>query len=394
MRLSLTDSELAIQDEVRSFLAEDRPPQRRDLPRDYEERMAALRVWQGLLKEAGLVAVSWPSEYGGRGATLAEQMVVDLEMARAGAPRLPGEVGLTVVGPSLVEFGTEEQKDLYLDRLLSAEEVWCQGFSEPNAGSDLASLRTKAVDKGDHFVVSGQKTWTSHVSFARWCAVLAITDPEVPAHKGISYLIVDLGSEGIEVRPLVLTTGDAEFGEVFFEDVIVPKENVLGPLNGGWGIAMHTLSHERGPYAMTRQVQLRVALDGLIADARRAKRGGVAAIEDPELKARISHAHISLEVLKHHCYRNVGRLLAGGAPGMESSVDKQALVRVEQEVAALSLDVLGAQAELTDGASSGTSNEEWQELYLYARAGSVYGGATQIQDKIIAERLLGLPRSK
>jgi alkylation response protein AidB-like acyl-CoA dehydrogenase len=314
-------------------------------------------------------------------------------MARAGAPELLGAIGLTVVAPTIIEHGTPEQRAAYLDRILSGQDIWCQGFSEPNAGSDLASLRTVAEDHGDHFVVRGQKIWTSVASIARYCVVLARTDPDAAAHRGISYLIVDLQSEGIEIRPVTLTSGEAEFGEVFFEDVVVPRENLLGPLHGGWKLAMHTLGHERGPYAMARQVVLRVALDQAIDHARRVPRNGRPSIEDPEIRSALARAHVELEVLKHQCYRSVGRLIAGGEPGAESSVDKIVLGRTEQLIADTALDVLGAYASLADGSPWDANNAAAHRFYLYGRAGSVYGGSAQIQKNIIAERLLGLPRS-
>jgi alkylation response protein AidB-like acyl-CoA dehydrogenase len=388
VRLSLAAPEQAVQDEIREFL-EQNAPDPREIPAAFEARVAYLRGWQRRLHEANLVALSWPRGYGGRGATLMEQIIVDQEMARAGAPELVGAVGLTVIGPSLIEHGSDEQKARYLDRILAGEEIWCQGFSEPNAGSDLASLRTTARDEGDHFVLRGQKTWTTSASVAKWCAVLARTDPDAPPHRGISYLIVDLASPGVEIRPLVLTTGEAEFGEVFFDDVIVPRQNLLGPLHGGWRIAMHTLAHERGPYAMARQVVLRVALDKLVEQARSTLRDDRPVIESPEVRAILARAHVELEVLKHHCYRSVGRLITGGQPGPESSVDKIVLGRAEQRIAQAAFDVYAGHA-----AFGGDERlAEWHRFYMYARAGSVYGGSAQIQKNIIAERLLGLPRS-
>jgi alkylation response protein AidB-like acyl-CoA dehydrogenase len=222
MRLSLNDAELRIRDEVRAFLAENLPAAD-EIPAELDTRVAFLREWQRKLFEARLVNVTWPEEVGGRGATLMEQIVVNQELARAGAPPLIGEVGLEVVGPTIVAQGTPEQRIAYLKRILSAEDIWCQGFSEPNAGSDLASLRTRADDHGGHFVVHGQKTWTSWAQYASWCAVLARTDQDAPAHRGISYLIVDMRAPGIDVRPLVQMTGEAEFSEVYFDGVVVPR---------------------------------------------------------------------------------------------------------------------------------------------------------------------------
>jgi alkylation response protein AidB-like acyl-CoA dehydrogenase len=388
MRLSLTERERELRDEVRAFL-EAHCPAPENVPEEFEQRTGFLRDWQRKLHDAGLVALSWPKEYGGRGVTLMEQIVVDQEMARAAAPELIGAIGLTVVAPTIIEHGTAEQKQAYLDRILSADDIWCQGFSEPEAGSDLASLRTVAEDRGDHFLLRGQKTWTSLAAFARYCVVLARTDPDASPHRGISYLIVDLQWDGIEVRPMALTNGEQEFGEVFFDDVVVPKENLLGPLHGGWRLAMHTLGHERGPYAMARQVVLRVALDRAIELASIVPRGGRPAIETPAIRAALTRAHVELEVLKHQCYRSVGRLVAGGEPGPDSSVDKLVLGRTEQLIAATAFDVLGAHAPLaTDPAAAAA-----HRFYFYGRAGSVYGGSAQIQRNIIAERLLGLPRS-
>jgi alkylation response protein AidB-like acyl-CoA dehydrogenase len=392
VRLLLTENELAIRDEVRDFLATSKPSPE-EIPEGFEERFEFLRGWQRQLHEAGLVGLTWPRQYGGRGATLMEQIVASQEMALAGAPPLVGYVGVEVLGPSLIAHGTGAQKERFVDRILSAEEIWCQGFSEPEAGSDLASLRTRAVDQGDHFLLSGQKTWTSYAQLARWCAVLARTDADAAPHRGISYLIVDLRSPGVEVRPLLQVTGDAEFGEVFFDDVVVPRENLLGDLNQGWGIAMHTLAHERGPYAMRRQVELRVMVDRLVDLAQRVPREGRPAIECAEIRTELGRAHIAVEVLKHQCYRSVGQAIAQGQPGFESSVDKILLAQTEQRVTAAALEMLGPYAAMTDGS-------HWDDLdldgvqhdYLYGRAGSVYGGTAQIQRNIVAERILGLPR--
>lgn len=383
MRVSLNEAELRIRDEIRAFLAENLPAPD-EIPADFDERVAFLREWQRKLYEAGLVKLTWPAEYGGRGATLMEQVVVNQELARAGAPPLIGEVGLEVVGPTIVAQGTPEQKGRYLRRILSGEDIWCQGFSEPNAGSDLASLRTRAEDRGDHFVVTGQKTWTSWAQYASWCAVLARTDPEAPAHRGISYLIVDMGSPGIDVRPLVQMTGDAEFSEVYFDGVVVPRENVLGDLNGGWKLAMHTLTNERGPVVLSHQVKLRVALDALAADAARITLDGVPAIEGPHVRASLVRAHVAVEVLRYHAYRSTGAAIARGGAGPETSVDKLQMTIADRLLGDACLDVAGVKPD----------SHEWQHFYLHSRASSIYGGTSQIQKNIVAERILGLPRSR
>jgi alkylation response protein AidB-like acyl-CoA dehydrogenase len=391
MRLSPTPSELALREEIRAFLIEHQPA-RGAMPEEFGARVGFLREWQRTLHDAGLIGLSWPKEHGGRGATLSEQIVANQVLAEAGAPPIIGSVGLDVVGPSIVDHGTPDQKSRFLDGILSAQDIWCQGFSEAGAGSDLAALNTRAVDHGDHFVIRGHKVWTSYALHASWCAVLARTDEDAPAHNGISYLLVDTASPGIQIRPLVLSTGDPEFGEVYFDDVVVPRENLLGPLNGGWTIAMHTLSHERGWYGVGRQVILRVMLDRLITEARIATRDGCPAIEHPAIRSRLAQAHIGVEVLRHQGCRSVGKMIASGRPGLESSVDKIALVRAEQTLVDAALDVLGARA--AGGADGGlaSSAPAWQHAYLYGRAASVYGGTEQIQKNIIAERILGLPR--
>lgn len=392
MRLSLTPSEMAIREEMAAFLCEHMPAPA-DVPTEFDARIAFLREWQSRLHAAGLVNLAWPREVGGRGATLMEQLVANAELARAGAPELIGVVGLEVVGPTIVEHGTPAQKQAFLPRILSAEDIWCQGFSEPNAGSDLASLRTTAEDHGDHFVVRGQKTWTSWAQHASWCAVLARTDPQAPTHRGISYLIVDMRSPGIEVRPLVQITGDPEFSEVYFDNVVVPRDMLLGELNTGWGLAMHTLANERGPVAAGRQVKLRVLLDALVEDATRLPRAGRRAIDDPAVRAALARAHVELEVLRHQAYRSVGSMVARGKPGFESSIDKLFMASAEQRLGEACLAVLGPNATREDGSRWQASPQLWQGTYLMARAASIYGGTAQVQRNIIAERILGLPRS-
>src|SRR3954463_14988316 len=260
MRLTASDSERRLQEEIRAFLAAE-TPDARSLPRALEERIEALRAWQARCYEAGYVGRAWPSEFGGGGRPAAEQIAIDQELAAAGAPELVNVVGLDVLGPSLLRFGTDEQRRRPTPAILSAEEIWCQGFSEPDAGSDLASLRTRAVEHDDHFVVSGQKTWVSWGQFARWCGVLARTEEGGPKHRGISMLIVDMRSPGVELRPMTQITGHAEFCELFLDEVVVPKANLLGERGDGWKIAMHTLGHERGTAALPRQVKLRTWLD-------------------------------------------------------------------------------------------------------------------------------------
>jgi alkylation response protein AidB-like acyl-CoA dehydrogenase len=390
MQLAATESERRLQDEIRSFLAAERPDAAR-LPRSLEDRMEALRAWQARCYEAGYVGRAWPLEFGGGGGPAAEQIIIDQELAAAGAPEFANVVGLDVLGPSLLRFGSDEQRRRYIPPILAAEEIWCQGFSEPDAGSDLASLRTRADDRGDHFVIGGQKTWVSWGQFARWCGVLARTHDAGPKHRGISMLIVDMRSPGVELRPMTQITGHAEFCELFLDDVVVPKENLLGGLGDGWKIAMHTLGHERGTAALPRQVKLRTWLDRAVRVASERTVDGDPLIDDPGAQVALARAAIAVEVLRHHAYRTVGEFLNGGAVGSDSSSVKLLMAEAEQRLAATVLELLGPTIE---HAEPGADDEDgfWHETYLYSRAASVYGGTQQIQRSIIADRVLALPQ--
>jgi alkylation response protein AidB-like acyl-CoA dehydrogenase len=390
MRLTATESERRLQDEIRAFLAAERPDAAR-LPRSLEDRMDALRAWQARCHEAGYVGRAWPLEFGGRGRPAAEQIVIDQELAAAGAPEFANIVGLDVLGPSLLRFGTDEQRRRYIPPILAAEEIWCQGFSEPDAGSDLASLRTRAAERGDEFVVSGQKTWVSWGQFARWCGVLARTHEDGPKHRGISMLIIDMRSPGVELRPMTQITGHAEFCELFLEDVVVPRANLLGELGDGWKIAMHTLGHERGTAALPRQVKLRTWLDRAVRVAAERSVDGAPLLDDPGAQVALARALVGVEVLRHHAYRTVGEFLNGGAVGPDSSSVKLLMAEAEQRLAATALEVLGATLEHAEPEAADES-DFWLETYLYSRAASVYGGTQQIQRNIIADRVLALPQ--
>jgi alkylation response protein AidB-like acyl-CoA dehydrogenase len=390
MRLTETAVERALAAEVRSFLAHEGPDSAA-LPRALDDRMAALRRWQSACYAAGFVGRAWPAEFGGGGRPPVEQIVVDQELAAGGAPEFVNVVGLDVLGPSLLRFGNDEQRRRYIPPILSAEEIWCQGFSEPEAGSDLASLRTRAVPDGDSFVIDGQKTWVSWGQYATWCGVLARTDTSVPRHRGISMLIVDMSSPGVDVRPMTQITGHAEFSELFLDSVVVPRENLLGQLGDGWKIAMHTLGHERGTAALPRQVKLRTWLDRAVSVAAERTLDGRPVLAGAEAQAALARAMIGIEVLRHHAYRTVGEFLSGGAVGPESSSVKLLMAEAEQRLAATVLDVLGPTL-LSGDPDERSENDFWQETYLYSRAASVYGGTRQIQRDIIADRILALPK--
>jgi alkylation response protein AidB-like acyl-CoA dehydrogenase len=381
VKLGLTSEEIELRSEVRAYLAE-HCPDPDTIPQGLDERFAYLRGWQRRCYEAGFVGRSWPTEFGGGGRPTSEQLVVDLELAAAGAPEFPAIVGLDVLGPALLAFGTDAQRRRHVPPILSGEEIWSQGFSEPEAGSDLASLRTTAVATDDGWVLNGQKTWVSWGQFSRWCGVLARTDPDVPRHKGISLIIADTGSPGLEVRPMEQITGHAEFCELFFDDVVVPRENILGEPGQGWTIAMHVVAHERGTAALPRQVTLRTWLDRLVADAADARVDDRPLLDDERTQATLARALVEIEVLRHHASRTMSPSLSGGAVGPESSTVKLLMAQAEQTLGAAALEILG------DEAAAGF----WHERYLYSRAASVYGGTQQIQRSIIADRLLSLPR--
>jgi alkylation response protein AidB-like acyl-CoA dehydrogenase len=390
MQLAETASERALADEVRAFLSR-ATLRSEDLPRRLDDRMEALRRWQAACYEAGFVGRAWPSEFGGGGRPAVEQIIVDQELAAGSAPEFVNVVGLDVLGPSLLRFGNDEQRRRYIPPILAAEEIWCQGFSEPEAGSDLASLRTRAAADGDDYVINGQKTWVSWGQYATFCGLLGRTDDSVPRHRGISMLIVDMSSPGVEVRPMTQITGHAEFSELFLEDVVVPRENLLGQLGDGWKIAMHTLGHERGTAALPRQVKLRTWLDRAVSVAARRELDGRPVLEDPEVQTALARALIGVEVLRHHAYRTVGEFLSGGAVGPESSSVKLLMAEAEQRLAATVLEVLGPTL-LSGDPDAAPENDFWYETYLYSRAASVYGGARQIQRDIIADRILSLPK--
>jgi alkylation response protein AidB-like acyl-CoA dehydrogenase len=390
MQLSATESERRLQDEIRGFLAAERPDAAR-LPRPLDDRMELLRAWQARCYEAGYVGRAWPLEFGGGGRPAAEQIIIDQELAAAGAPEFANVVGLDVLGPSLLRFGTDEQRRRYVPAILAAEEIWCQGFSEPDAGSDLASLRTRAEERDDHFVVSGQKTWVSWGQFARWCGVLARTGDAASKHRGISMLIVDMRAPGVELRPMTQITGHAEFCELFLDDVVVPRANLLGELGDGWRIAMHTLGHERGTAALPRQVKLRTWLDRAVRVAAERTVDGEPLLDDPGAQRALARALVGVEVLRHHAYRTVGEFVRGGVVGPDSSSVKLLMAEAEQRLAATVLDVLGPTLEHAEPEAV-DENDFWYETYLYSRAASVYGGTQQIQRSIIADRVLALPQ--
>jgi alkylation response protein AidB-like acyl-CoA dehydrogenase len=335
------------------------------------------REWNRTMADAGWAAVSWPSEYGGRGATVLEQLVYTEETTRARAPMPLNVIGLNNIAPAIMQYGNESQKTTLLPRMMRADDIWCQGMSEPEAGSDLASLRTRAVRDGDDFVINGQKIWTSLGHRAQWCQLYVRTDLEAPKHKGISCLILDMGLPGIEVRPLVTLNGDTDFAEVFFHDVRVPADALLGPLNAGWQVATTTLSHERAGAARL-YAEMQVRLEELVDDL--AAQGD--ALEDPVTLRRLGEIAVRIKYLEVLCQRSISATLHGGDAFGSASLAKTVWGEIGQQLAVLAFDVLG-----TRGATAA-----WANYRLTSRSLTIAGGTTQINKNITAQRVLGLPR--
>jgi alkylation response protein AidB-like acyl-CoA dehydrogenase len=340
------------------------------------ERLAVLRAWNRELAEARYAAIAWPAEYGGRGAGIMEQVVFAEEMHRSKAPGTLNPLGLSNIAPAIIQHGTQEQKEQLLPRMLRGDDIWCQGFSEPEAGSDLASLKMTAVLDGDHFVVNGQKTWNTLGHLANWCELLVRTDPAAPKHRGISCLLVDMTLPGVEVRPLITITGEKEFNEIFFTDVLVPKTALLGPINEGWRVAMTTLAYERGTVA-NLHLGLRAKIRRLLEEA---QANGAAA--DPVLRQRLARLYLEGELLKLVSERAISGAIHGRDLGPEGSIAKLVWSEAEQHLGEVAGDVLGADA------NSGS----WGRDRVYMRALTIAGGTTQVNKNILATRILGLPR--
>lgn len=376
MDLTLSPEERAFRDEVRAWLEENHPGPE---PQGEEAKFEFRREWQRKLHAAGWAGISWPKEYGGRGATLIEQAIFSEEMGRARAPSPVNLLGLVMGGPVVIAHGTEEQKERFLEPILSAEEIWCQGFSEPESGSDLASLKSRAVSEDGGWRVTGQKVWTTYAHEAKWCMLLARTDPEAPKHKGLTYFILDMEQDAVDVRPLRQITGEAEFNEIFMEGAYVPDENVVGGSGNGWNVAITTLMHERAGLGAASAVQVRRDLDDLIAVVR--ERG---LADDPIIRQRIAELKIRTEALQLGALRALTQTMRTGIPGPEGSIAKWEWADINQALTELAIEALGPEGvELAS---------VWAHRFLRARANSIEGGTTEVMKNIIAERVLGLPK--
>jgi len=391
MDLGLTSSELKFRDDFRAWLKVNMPKKSSHSVRTSESAAAYhqyLKDWQRKLFDGGYAGIAWPKEFGGRGATFIEQAIFQEELALADAPELGGTIGLGLVGPTIIAVGTEAQKQRYLPGMLSGDEIWCQGFSEPNAGSDLASLETKALPDGDHFVVNGQKIWTSYAHIADLCMLVVRTDTTAPKHKGITCLLVDMKSPGISVRPLKMMSGDSAFNEMFFSNVRVPAERVLGKVNEGWNVAITALSNERANLGSGLYIAFKRNLDAVVEQARKLRRHGKPVIEDPVIRQKLAQAFVDLEVFRLNTTRALSNLSKRGTPGPEGSIQKLYWSELNQRNAQIAMEVLGPYGQLTDFDSG-----RWTYNYLRCRGNTIEAGTSEVQRNIVAQRVLGLPRS-
>jgi len=395
MDLNLTPAELKFRDEVRAWLGS-------NVPADWEKhrtedemlpRFEFLRAWQKKVYQAGWAGISWPKEFGGRGATLMQQVIFTEEMARAAAPPLANVLGLSLIGPTIIAFGTDAQKKRFLANILSADEIWCQGFSEPNAGSDLANTRTDARLDGDHYVINGQKVWNSYGWAADWCALLTRSDPNSTKHQGLTYILVDMKSAGVEVRPLRQMTGESEFCEIFFHDVRVPAENVLGKVGDGWNVAIGTLAHERATLGAGVQIVLKRQFDRLVQLAHTTIRNGKPAAEDPVMRQKLGQCFTDIEVMRLNQMRAISRINQKGVPGPEGSVLKIFWTELNQRFQQIATELLGPYATLTKGDPHAIDEGQWAYSFLRARGNTIEAGTSEIQRNIIGHFVLGLPKS-
>lgn len=386
MNLALDADEERFRDEVRAWLDANVEPAPEFA--SFDEEFAWGRRWQARLAADRWVGIHWPVEYGGRGASPLEVAIFNMEYARSRAPQPVNRTGVNLVGPTLLTHGTDAQRSRWLPGILRADEIWCQLFSEPGAGSDLAGLTTRATPVDDGWVLDGQKVWTSYAQHSRWGIALVRSDPDAPRHHGISCMAVDMQAPGIEVRPLVTMTGEAEFNEVFLDDVFVPGDQVIGEVNAGWAVANTTLAHERGTtFPFKEQVVHEVYLDQILDLA-----ASAGSFDDPLVADQLVDAYVALRVLRFHNWRTMTRLSRGIEPGPESSVVKLAWTDMTQQLSDAALAVVGAASPLWAGADGDPGRGRWQRQWLWSKCASIAGGTSEVQRTIIGDRILGLPR--
>jgi alkylation response protein AidB-like acyl-CoA dehydrogenase len=382
----------AFRQELRSWLKENLSDAFRSAnAKTWREKFDIRRNWQKRCFEGRWVAIGFPEEYGGRGATFNQQLIYNEELALAKAPEMANEIGLNILAPTILSVGTPEQKAKYLKDILSGDKIWCQGFSEPNAGSDVASLQTSAVIDGDEFVINGQKVWTSLGWLADYAVVLCRTDPSVPKHKGLSYIIVDMKSQGVTTKPLVQMTGDPGFAEMFFDNVRAPKENLVGKLNGGWMMAIATLMHERATLSFNFAVNFEMQMGRLVELAKTYKRNGRPAIEDSDIAQRLAQSFADVQLFKVNVTRNIARIQKGTLPGPEGSFFKLQWSEMSHRMSKLAMDIIGENAGLGPESDDAPHNGGWQNSYMFSLGGIIAAGSSEIQKNIISQRFLGLP---
>jgi alkylation response protein AidB-like acyl-CoA dehydrogenase len=380
MDLTFNERERAFRDELHGWLA-DNPPAPQPSEGGEDAHYAWRRDWQRRLYDGGWAAPAWPAEYGGRGASLCESAIYFEELGRARVPLAANILGLLLGGPTLMVWGSDEQRQRYLTPIISAEEIWCQGFSEPDAGSDLASLKTRAVRDGDEWVVTGQKVWTSAAQYSKWCMLVARTDADAPKHKGLTYFLLDMEQDAVQVRPLRQITGESEFNELFIEEARIPDANVVGGVGNGWKVALTTLMNERAGLGFLLQVRLRQLLDDTLTAARE---HGL--LEDSLYADALADLHIRCEQIRLLAWKGLTDVERYGQPGPEGSLVKWLWSDTNQRLTALAAEIVGPEA-LTDGTS-------WSYELLRARGNTIEGGTTEVLKNIVAERVLGLPRLK
>ncbi|MFZ0660129.1 MAG: acyl-CoA dehydrogenase family protein [Candidatus Binataceae bacterium] len=379
--------------DVRKWLEANQPPpmtQVDDENSGDDVVWSRLKAWHTKLYEAGWAGLTWPKEYGGRGATFIEQVIFQQEMGRLGLPMGCNVLGVIMNGPALMQWGTEEQKKRYLQPILAGEEIWCEGMSEPGAGSDLAAIQCRAELKGDDFVVNGQKVWTTIAHRSHFCQLFVRTDPDAPKHKGMSALIVDMKSPGVTVRPLMQITGDSEFNEIFFEDVKVPKENLLGPMNQGWQVLVATLMHERFGIGETIG-GTEQTLHALVDLAKRVQIGGRPAIEEDDIRQQLAQFAIEVAAKKYNGLRSLSRRLKGLQPGSEASISKLVSTDLGQRMVKFATRLLGEYAML-ESHTPFAPRGDWMKRILASESMTIAGGTSMVQRNMIGERILGLPK--
>lgn len=393
MDFSYTAAEEAFRNELRAWLEENLPSGWLDgtssLPKDYAEKNSFLMDWQRKLHKGGWAGIAWPKQYGGRGATLMEEMIYEQEMARVKAPPVVNLVGIAMVGPTLLQIGTEQQKERYIPKILNCEEIWCQGYSEPNAGSDLAALQTRAVKQGDKWIINGQKIWTSWAHYADRCFLLARTEKTEKKHEGITAFLIDMHQEGVETRPIRSIDGNSEFNEMFFNNAVVYDEDIVGGLNQGWKASLTLLSNER--VGVARQTfRLQKTLEELVDMAKTLKKNGRPLIDDPLVRQKLAEFRVKSKASLFTYYRHLTNTIRTGRPGPESSIDKLFSSELVQEMLSFALSLQGAENVLWK--EDALLDPHWQEDYLHSFAHTIAGGTTEIQKNIVAERILGLPK--